>query len=75
MNNHFDETAFKMNTIIENCDRMPHIPAENVLIYSSRIKKTVDSNTVHWSVLWLHAENVYLITVSVFCTILLWNFL
>jgi hypothetical protein len=47
MNNNFDEIAFKMNMIIKNCERMPHIPAENVLIYSTRIKKTVDSNTVH----------------------------
>jgi hypothetical protein len=47
MNNHFEENAFKTNMIIENCGRMPHIPAENILIYSNRIKKTVDSNAVH----------------------------
>jgi len=47
MNNHFDEIAFKMNMIIESCDRMSHIPAENILIYSKRIKKIVDSNTGH----------------------------
>lgn len=47
MNNHFDEIAFKMNMIIKSCDKMPHIPAENILIYSNRTRKTVDSNTVH----------------------------
>ena len=73
MNNHFDEIAFKMNMIIESCDRMSHIPAENILIYSKRIKKIVDSNTGHWNVLWLHAANIYLITVSMFCKTLLWN--
>jgi len=51
MKNHFDEIAFQMNMIIESCDRMPHIPAENILIYSNRIKKTVDSNAVHCKLL------------------------
>lgn len=30
MNNHFDKIAFKMNMIIDSCDRMPHNPAENI---------------------------------------------
>jgi hypothetical protein len=47
MNNHFDETASKVNITIESCERMPKIPVEDILIYSNRIKKTVDRNPVY----------------------------
>jgi hypothetical protein len=36
---------------------MPKIPVEDILIYSNRIKKTVDRNPVYWKVLWLYADN------------------
>jgi hypothetical protein len=47
LNNHFDEITFKMNMTVDSCERMPNIPAENILVYSNGFKKTVDSNAVH----------------------------
>ena len=56
-----------MDMTNDSCERMPNIPAENIPIYSKRIKKTVDSSAVHWRVLQLHVDNIYLTTVSMFC--------